>query len=211
MLGTDPFMKSNPFPFLKCLNKFRPHNPFIMPVLRHRHAIIARCQCAPPMRLASGELAAKVECVGEMAGKITIQQMCSTALCISEFFGKLCSSNRVFRRVAMRPEHCPFFVRNAVSVTHREQRSFELFNGCNWSWVTKFVHKILRKTTLLCRNHLTWMVTKTSMSLILPITSFLGSVLLFSKSSFVIQPSLRDNSLNHSSFFPRKQSSIWAY
>jgi len=141
-------MKSSPFHLLKRLNKFRPHNPFVKSVICYWHAVIAGRQCAPPMRLASGELAFVMQRIGDMVGKITIQQVCRTALGISKLFGKLRSGNRVVRCAAMRPEHCQIFWRNSDSITHSQQGSFELLDCRNRSWVAKFVHNLLQKQSV---------------------------------------------------------------
>jgi hypothetical protein len=135
-------MNSCPFHFLKCLNEFRPHNPFVMAIVCHWHAVIAIGQCAPPMQVAARDGRRNMmECIGNMMRQRAILHVDGAVIGILKFLRKLGSGNRVIRRMAMRPEKRQIFLRNANPVTHRQQSRLELLNCRYRSWVAELIHK----------------------------------------------------------------------
>jgi len=143
-------MKSRPIHFLKCLNQFRSHNPFVMAIVCHRHAMISNGQSAPPMRVTFRRWwQNNMECIADIVCKFSIRDIYSPVTGVVKVFGKLKSGNRVFRSAAMRPEQGQVFWVNAGSVTHRQQRRFELLNCGYRFWVAEnlgvvCVHKWLQ-------------------------------------------------------------------
>lgn len=129
-------MKLRPFQFLKCLDKFRPHNPLVMV------SLVADGQCAPPMRVTAWRWRQNnVKCIADIVCKPAIGFVHVTVAGVAKLLGVSKSGNRVIRSVAVRPEQSQVFRVNAGSVPHREQSRLELLGCGNWGWVAVCVHK----------------------------------------------------------------------
>ena len=138
-------MKSRPFHVLQCLDKFRPHNPFIMAVIRLRRIVVTDCKCSPPMRIAArGRRQDKVKRIADVVCQCAIRHIDGTVIWIIEFFGELESGNCVIGRTAMRPEQRQVFWGYADSVPHRQQGGLELCGCRNRLRVAINVHKHLQ-------------------------------------------------------------------
>src|ERR1017187_2535471 len=119
--------KSSPFQFLQCLDKFRPHNPFVMV------SLIADGQCAPPMRVTAWRWRQNdMERIADIVREPAIGFVHVTVAGITKLLGIAKSGNRLIGRSAMRPEQRQVFRVNAGSVPHCEQGGFELRGGRNW-------------------------------------------------------------------------------
>lgn len=111
--------------------------------------MIAVGQSAPPVRITAGRWRQNaMERIANVVCKFAVGFVHVTVTGVTKLLGKLESGNRVFWRAAMRPEHCQFFFRNAVSVTHCTQRSLELLDCRYWGWVTVCVHNFLQKQSV---------------------------------------------------------------
>ena len=132
-----------PFPFLKHLDKLRPHNPLIMAIICHWHTIIAIGQSAPPVRFTARRWwQNNMERIADMMRQRAILSSSGDVMAVIKFFRKLLGGDGVRRSAAMEFKHGHFFLRYADSIPHGLQSSFELLGCRNWNWVTVCVHKL---------------------------------------------------------------------